>query len=184
MKHLIAPLFILLAFVMTSCGPSVPPWQPATEFPLLKSDGTVLSGKTQSISITGISDDIEILVLNFFAPKCPPCIEELPELKEIAKIISSTDKVSFYAIGSTLNSLDNPKPPTQEEMVEELLEFIDFYKIDYPVYLAESHKLQDFGITGFPETIILYRDKERKWYVKRKYVSRINLNNILDFIKL
>ncbi|MES0488973.1 MAG: TlpA disulfide reductase family protein [Leptospirales bacterium] len=184
MKHLITPLFILASFILAGCGPSVPVWQPTTQFPLLNSDGSVSEKIENSISITGVPDNVEILVLNFFAPHCPPCIAELPELKEISKIIDSREKVAFYAIGSTLTSVNNPTPPSKEQIVKELLEFIELYKIDYPVYLAESNKLQDFGITGFPETIILYRNEERKWYIKRKYVSSINLGNVLDFIKL
>ena len=101
----------------------------AAEFPSLNTKTT--------FSIASAKEDI--LVLNFFAPDCPPCIEEMPALKKFYQNLPNG--LGFVGIGSVLEAVGEKLPSTDPEVVNRVKEFKQEYQVAYPVFLAGSDQL-------------------------------------------
>lgn len=60
----------------------------------MRSDFSTLSG--QSYSWQSLHD--EIVVVNYFAEWCAPCLKEVPELNTFNEFVQQNDKVSLFAV--------------------------------------------------------------------------------------
>ena len=92
-----------------------------------------------------------VLVCNFWATWCPPCVEEIPMLKEIRE---SRQKKGLEIVGIALDS------------AEKVRAFASKLTIDYPVLLADGAGLslmRDAGnlAGGLPYTVIA--DRAGRW---------------------
>jgi thiol-disulfide isomerase/thioredoxin len=98
------------------------------------------------------------VVVNFWAPWCGPCVQEMPELVELSKELTAK-KVGVVGIG-----IDSPG---------NIAQFADKYKISYPIYVAGmsgTDLSRQFGNTngGLPFTVLIGADgKVRKTYLGR-----------------
>ncbi|MCS6984519.1 MAG: TlpA family protein disulfide reductase [Leptospiraceae bacterium] len=119
------------------------------------------------------------LVVNFFAPHCPPCIEELPELRAFFK--NATPHRGFLAIGSTLEALQDPERGTLAHISGEVENFVKEHNLNYPVYLADHENLKSWNIRGFPETFVFMRERNN-YILKRKFISAVKLNQLEDYL--
>ena len=96
---------------------------------------TSLEGKTvDKNSLKG-----EVVVLNFWASWCTPCMAEIPELKELAA--NSKAKVVGIALDET--GLETVKP------------FAEAHKINYTVAVGTQELFQQFNGVGIPYTLVL-----------------------------
>lgn len=96
---------------------------------------TSLEGKTiNKDSLKG-----QVVVLNFWASWCTPCMAEIPELKELAA--SSNAKVVGIALDE--NGLATVKP------------FVEAHQINYTVALGSQELFQEFNGVGIPYTLVL-----------------------------
>ncbi|MEI3479665.1 MAG: TlpA disulfide reductase family protein [Bilophila sp.] len=82
----------------------------------------------------------KLVFINFFATRCPPCREELPELIDLRKDYPA-DKVVIVSV-----SLD-----TDRQKLESFVEGMDF---TYPVYMAEPDVGPLFGISSIPFNLL------------------------------
>ena len=80
------------------------------------------------------------LVLNFWAPWCPPCQMEIPELSAFAK-----DNPEVSVVGVAVDSGPSDHMPRLRTQLG----------IDYEIYAGTSRMLQDYGIRGLPTTIVV-----------------------------
>ena len=96
-----------------------------------------LAGRTlRSSDLAG-----KVVVIDFWATWCPPCLRELPELAEWWKRIKDRNDVVFLSFDVT----DEPEP---------LKAFLVTRRIPYPVYLADE--LQGpYGVNDFPTKLII-----------------------------
>ena len=102
-------------------------------------------------------DRRQIVVLNFWATWCPPCVEETPSLEKFAERVQSQGVV---VIGV---SVDEDRKALQE--------FIGKYGITYAIGLDPDRSLSGrFGTFKFPETYIL----DRQGRVAEKLVGAVN----------
>lgn len=157
-------------------------WTPEGKFPLLGPDGKVDQNETTTFSMQTVPDQYEILVINFFAPDCKPCILEVPDLKSIYKNIEKKPHIKFVAIGARLTSLSDETVEDAAAIAAEIHQFVRGFKVEYPAYLGTTANLKNYGLTGFPETFVLYRNEKRQWYVKRRYVGVITQKDINPFL--
>jgi thiol-disulfide isomerase/thioredoxin len=130
-------------------------------------------------SLQAAPKEIQKLIVNFFAPDCPPCEKEVPALKKFYQKYRQNPTVGFFAVGSSLKAVEqNPKPGkdpplTRETIRSELLAFDKKFAPAYPQYLAEGADLKAWRVTGFPETFIFIR-YQGGWQFKKKIISEIS----------
>ncbi|MGB7583687.1 MAG: TlpA disulfide reductase family protein [Terriglobales bacterium] len=109
----------------------------------------------------------KILVLNFWATWCPPCVEEMPSLVELQHRLAPK---GITVVGV---SIDVDGDAYQR--------FLTDHKIDFLTVRDPDHKSSDlFGTFKFPETYII----DRKGIVRRKFIGAVDWNSpeIVDFL--
>ena len=151
-KHLIALLFIslLLTSSLIAWQQSQKPLQAQQAIPLPEFSLPDLSGTLHPIS----EWHRKILIINFWATWCPPCLKEIPEFIQLQTEYAGQN-VQFIGI-----AID------EAELVADYLSFID---INYPILIAESGgaKLaQQLGntVSAIPFTAIVSQQQQIIFY--------------------
>jgi len=145
------------------------------------------AGKGIQFSLDTVPKEIHKLIVNFYAPDCPPCEKEIPALKKFYEKYRTQTSVGFMAVGSSLKAVEqNPKPGkdpplTREQILSELAAFNAKYSPPWPQYLADSTDLKTWRITGFPETFLFERQNGR-WILKKKLISEISFDTLEKFV--
>ena len=128
-------LFVLV-LSFSGCGTSEPDpasvvvGNQAPSFSLTSLDGTTV----KSSALKG-----SVVVLNFWATWCQPCMSEIPELKQVAT--SSKAKV----IGIALD----------QDGVKTIRPFVASNNINYTVLVGDEEVFQRFNGVGIPYTLVL-----------------------------
>ena len=104
------------------------------------------------------------LLVNFWAPWCGPCVEEMPELSALQKE-GAGKNVQIIGIG-----IDSPG---------NIAQFANKFKIAYPVYVAGmsgTDLSRQFGNTagGLPYTVLIGADGQ----VKKTYLGRLKFEQL------
>ena len=93
-----------------------------------------------------------VLVLNFWAPWCPPCVEEAPSLEDFA---AKVRPMGVEVLGA---SECHDCEVADEEDANALGAFITKFRISYPIAHDRSRSLATrYGTLQFPETYIIDR---------------------------
>jgi cytochrome c biogenesis protein CcmG, thiol:disulfide interchange protein DsbE len=89
----------------------------------------------------------KVVILDFWATYCPPCLEEIPHLKELQK---KYGRENLEIIGLHVGGADDrPKVPS----------FVEKLKIDYPLATPEDELMRFIfgGETAIPQTAVFDR---------------------------
>jgi len=147
-----ASVIIFAAIFSTACNNGSADAVPATEletapdFSLKNFDG----GRTKLSDYRG-----KVIILDFWATWCPPCIKEIPDFVELQKEYG--DK-GLAILGISLDQ--NPK--------QVLPKFIKKYKVNYPILLTDGKVDKAFGgVTGIPTTFVI----DQKGEIYKQYVG-------------
>ena len=150
--------------------------QSSGKFETLLFSLTTTSGKNIDFKITQEGADFadfkgkKAVLIDVFATWCPPCIEEIPVLKEVRE----QNKENFEIV-SVLFEQDKSK--------EEMLEFIKTHGINYPITMGEENfKLaKEFGdIKKVPEMFLFSKNGK---FVK-KFIGKIPKEELEHYIKI
>lgn len=118
----------------------------------------------------------KIVVLNFWATWCPPCVEEIPSLVGLQKKLQGTD-VSILAVSVDDDAGDYHK-------------FLKDYNVDFPT-VRETGQRTDTGVIApvssrygtykVPETYII----DRQGIIRRKFIGAVDWNQaeIIEYLK-
>jgi cytochrome c biogenesis protein CcmG, thiol:disulfide interchange protein DsbE len=150
-------LALIVAVVGCERGPSPRMvGSPAPDFTVKDSDRTValrdLRGK--------------IVVLNFWAAHCDPCVEEMPSLGQLQRRMGN----KIVVLGVGVDTTDN-----------DYHSFLRDHNIDFlTVRDADKSSYLLYGATGYPETTII----DSAGTVRRKFVGPINWTNpeIIEYL--
>lgn len=83
-----------------------------------------------------------VLLIEFWATWCPPCVEALPHMAELAEKYAEKG-VRFYAIN-------------QQESPSVVKKFLEKKKLDVNVLLDPDSKVSNaYGVSGIPQTVII-----------------------------
>jgi peroxiredoxin len=111
-------------------------------------------------SLTGGEVDLashrgQVVLLNFWATWCPPCVAEMPSLERLHRALGPEGLVVVTV--------------SADEDQEELREFVDRYALTLPVLLDPGGRTAaaDYRTTGYPETFLL----DRQGRLLRHYVG-------------
>ena len=104
------------------------------------------------------------LLVNFWAPWCAPCVEEMPELSALQNS-DLGKKIQVIGIG-----IDSPS---------NIAEFTQKVQVAYPIYVAGmsgTELSRQFGNTqgGLPFTVLIGADGT----VKKTYLARLNFEQL------
>ena len=154
-----------------SQGNSAPVEFVSENFTLLTTDEKFITLKSthQGLDFEEYKGKKAVLV-DVFATWCPPCIEELPILKELREKYKDD-----FDIVSVLFEKDKPK--------QEILDFIKLHEIEYPITVgAENFKLakQLGDVKKIPEMFLFTKEGR---FVK-KFVGKTSKENLEEYINL
>jgi len=109
----------------------------------------------------------QILVLNFWATWCPPCVEELPSLEVMQERMRSRGVV---VLGVSIDVDEN----AYHRFIRE--RGVNFVTVRDP----QQKVAQLYGTSGWPETYII----DRQGVIRRKFVGAVEWNSpeVLQFL--
>lgn len=154
------PVLLAIALLFTGCyGGSRPPHigTPAPAFTVQDADRKVDLHDFQG----------KILVLNFWATWCAPCVEEMPSLVDLQRRMGSK---GITVVGVSVD-VDG----------DAYHRFLTSYKIDFLTVRDPDHKSSNlYGTFKYPETYII----DRKGIVRRKFIGAVDWSQpeIVDFL--
>jgi peroxiredoxin len=127
-------------------APTSPGGKPAPSFTLQD-----LNGKTVSLSdFKG-----KVVVLDFWATWCPPCVKEIPHFIELHE--QYKDK-GFAMVGISLDS----------EGISVVKSFTRKYRVNYPILMTDGQVDKAYGdITSIPTTFVI----DSAGNIRQKYVG-------------
>jgi thiol-disulfide isomerase/thioredoxin len=112
--------------------------------------------------------DGKVLVINFWATWCPPCINEIPMFMKLQAKYANQN-LQFIGI-----SLDNSR--------QQVLNFVKTHKINYPILGGEEALAvsQKFGNTSaaIPFTVII----DRNGYIVSRYIGEMSQQTAQELI--
>jgi peroxiredoxin len=147
----IALVFVLFARPMYRQGEPTVAGKTAEDF------ATEIAGKSGRLSdLRG-----KVVVLNFWASWCPPCVEETPALNHLQKYIASRDAL-------VLGVSEDEDPDAYEKFLQE-------QGINFPTFREPSRKVAlEYGTAVIPDTYIIDRNGKilRKFYSAQQWDSQ------------
>ena len=122
----------------------------AAEFTMTLYSGDKSQGDTHEVSLSNLQG--RPVIINFWAPLCPPCRAELPEFQKLWEEIQAIgsdamvlglDVGSFTGLGDRQQSID----------------FLDSAGLMFPTgYPASDGIIRDYEVVGMPTTVFVYRN--------------------------
>ena len=147
------------AYVSLKKQPSVKSDSPAVES-LMKANLPDTQGQTHALS----EWRGKVLLVNFWATWCPPCIEEMPELVDLQ---NSPGIKNLQIVGIGVDSPSN------------IQQFTTKFQISYPILVAgmegtEIARALGNQAGGLPFTVLIDADG----HVRHTYLGRLKMNEV------
>ena len=109
----------------------------------------------------------KLVLLNFWATWCPPCLREIPELVRLHEELEDRGVV---IVGVAAQS-------GKAEAVEE---FAGKLAMSYPIWMVDDASLDKYGVVGFPFTFLI----DREGQIRMRYVGPQSYERLLADIEV
>lgn len=149
MRRLTAAAVLLAAALLTACDRDPKPRFVGEPAPLF-----AVQDSTTSVSLQQLRG--KLVLLNFWATWCPPCVEEMPSLVALQKRMG--DKLTILAV-----SVDEDEGEYRRFLARHRIELLT-------VRDAEQRSNLLYGTTRFPETYVI----DPSGVVRRKFVGPVD----------
>ncbi len=107
----------------------------------------------------------KIILINFFATWCPPCVDEIPDIVKIRKEYSEDD---ILILGLSLDDTKDPLP-----------KFIEDMAINYPIYHSAPELAAAYQVSSIPRNIV-YNKQLKPVYNEAGNISYDDLKSIIE----
>jgi thiol-disulfide isomerase/thioredoxin len=115
----------------------------------------------------------KVLVINFWATWCGPCVAEIPEIQKVYPNFG--EDVFFIAI----DSFEDASVPK-----DKVIEFVDSEKITFPVAYDSSGQIgKEFNVKSIPTTFIIDPKGRTLFLWVGKIDKGENLLNVIDNVR-
>ena len=158
-RHLLLPLLLCLS-LSAACYRGTRPARIGTTAP----DFVVKDG-SQTVTLSQLHG--QVVVLNFWATWCAPCVEEIPSL------VAMSQKMKGKGITVLGVSVDADEDAYQKFVKDHAVSFLTVRDAD-----QKSNVL--YGTVKFPETYII----DRKGVVRRKFIGAVDWTSpeVIDYL--
>ena len=158
-KRISLLLPVLLAILFSSCYQGTRPAQLGTDAPQF-----TVTDNDRTVSLRDLHG--KVVVLNFWATWCAPCVEEMPSLVALQKDMG--DKVTVLAV-----SMDVDEKAYKQFITDHHIALLT-------VRDAANKSNALYGTFKFPETYII----DRRGILRRKFIGAVDWNEpeIVDFL--
>lgn len=159
-RFTVVPFTLIAGLILAGCYANSKPSdinKPALDFTLKDADRSVTLSQLRG----------NIVVLNFWATWCPPCVEEMPSLVQLQKKFQGMD-VKVLAV-------------SVDDSAEDYHKFLKDHNIDL-LTVREGGKRTDTGVIApianeygtfrFPESYII----DRNGVIRRKFIGAVDWN--------
>lgn len=99
--------------------------------------------KGETVSLADLKG--KVVVMNFWATWCPPCIKELPSLQKLAKELEGEKDIVFMAI-------------EVDQDIQKAADFMAKNKYTLPLYTLDSQLPEELATNSIPVTVILAKN--------------------------
>ena len=116
-KNLLVLFYLIIGF--GNCSPTKKFIEPDFSFPIVQKNH-----EGELFDLQKLPPQVCYVILNVFAPNCPPCVVELPEIKKIYETsLRKEKKIFFIALGSTLDTLSLSTSQKDDKNISKINEF-------------------------------------------------------------
>ncbi|MFK7781096.1 TlpA family protein disulfide reductase [Psychroserpens sp.] len=126
--------------------------------------------KGQSLNFNSLKN--KVVVINFWATWCPPCIAEMPSMEALYQSYKNNDDIVFLFVSS--------------EDTEKLSEFMEEKNYSFPVYQPVSNYPSELNVSSIPRTFVI--DKSGAITIDKSgaanWNSEIVTNTIDDLLRV
>ena len=120
----------------------------------------------------------KVVVINFWAPWCGYCVQELPEFEKVYKEFGSNKKDVIILGVAGPKTKENPNNVDVEK--DKIISFLKKKNVTYPTLMDEAGKsFDDYGIKYFPTTYVINKNGYLEGFVNGA-ISGEQLKNAIN----
>ena len=110
-----------------------------------------LDGDTTSLD----SYEGQVVLLNFWATWCPPCVHEMPSMERLYQQLRAR---GFVVLGVSVD-VDPGEPDANGRVQGIVREYVDRLGVTFPILLDPEGGVEDvYNVSGLPTTYVIGRD--------------------------
>ncbi len=137
-QFICAGLFGLLAVGVLGCGPA-----PDSGEAIRAPSFALRSLQGEEVTLESLKG--QVVILDFWATWCAPCVKQIPILNHFYEV-NRRDGVAVYGISVDVDGAAAVGP------------FAEKHEFRYPVLIGSVSLADSYGVTGFPATVVIDAD--------------------------